>query len=357
MTNKSLLVQKQNIFKTQIQEIPLPELQEGEILFKIKQYALTSNNITYAVSGFSLKYWNFFPINETWGLVPVWGFAEVAASRCQEIAIKEQYFGYFPMSQYLIVQPNKIRPTGFSDGTVHRQGLATVYNNYEKIDDNPAYPERLKDYIPIVRPLFTTSFLLYYFLKEENFFESEQIILTSSSSKTGMALAFMLKQKQEKDGKKIIGLTSSSNVDFVKSTEYYDEVIAYSNLDQLTKRSSTIIDFAGNTELLHKLSNFLDEHLKYISLIGLTDWQAYKGFKELPKAKFFFAPNYVSQRFKEWGMEKTLQLIAKALYVFIQDSRKVLKLEYVTDFKELESLFVEMVKGNVNPKKAYMVSL
>ena len=44
-----------------------------------------------------------------------------------------------------------------------------------------------------------------------------------------MGLAFMLKKNQEDDGKRIVGLTSPGNLEFVKNTGYYDEVIAYND--------------------------------------------------------------------------------------------------------------------------------
>ena len=42
-------------------------------------FALTTNNITYAVFGAAMQYWDFFPTADpdVWGCVPVWGFAEV----------------------------------------------------------------------------------------------------------------------------------------------------------------------------------------------------------------------------------------------------------------------------------------
>lgn len=355
MTNKSLLVQKQNIFKTQIEELTIPELQEGEILFKIESYALTSNNVTYAVSGFTLKYWNFFPVDETWGRVPVWGFATVVASKCEGVEEGEECYGYFPMSEYLVVQPVKVRPHSFSDGVAHRQGLAAIYNSYERVKAYPMAPGPLKDYLPIIRPLFATSFLIYYFLRDEKFFDSEQIVLTSASSKTGLALAYMLKQNHEKDAKKIVGLTSARNVEFVEGTGYYDEVLAYEDLEKLNQVATCVVDFAGNTALLHSINDTLGDNLKYFSLVGLTDWKGYKGFKELPKSKFFFAPNHIARRYKEWGAEKTAQLLTSVMWGFIQDIEKGMTLEYVNNFEGLEKLFVEMVKGEVNPSIGYII--
>jgi hypothetical protein len=60
---------------------------------------LTTNNITYAAFGDALGYWQFFPTGEAgWGHMPVWGFADVAASQAPGIEPGERFFGFFPAS-------------------------------------------------------------------------------------------------------------------------------------------------------------------------------------------------------------------------------------------------------------------
>ena len=43
--------------------ITLPErdLDDGEVRFRLDSFSFTSNNISYALYGDRLKYWNFFP--------------------------------------------------------------------------------------------------------------------------------------------------------------------------------------------------------------------------------------------------------------------------------------------------------
>lgn len=70
-------------------EIPV-DLQpaDGEVVARVDVAALTSNNVTYAVHGGPpLFYWNFFPASDTdWGVVPVWGYATITASRAAHLA-------------------------------------------------------------------------------------------------------------------------------------------------------------------------------------------------------------------------------------------------------------------------------
>ena len=61
-------------------EMQLPgaaALPDEALLIKVDRFALTANNITYAVLGDQLKYWQLFPAPENFGNIPVWGFGEV----------------------------------------------------------------------------------------------------------------------------------------------------------------------------------------------------------------------------------------------------------------------------------------
>jgi hypothetical protein len=46
------------------------------------QFSLTANNVSYGATGLTLKYFDFFPAEDsTWGRIPVWGIGEVVVSR------------------------------------------------------------------------------------------------------------------------------------------------------------------------------------------------------------------------------------------------------------------------------------
>src|SRR4249920_1934332 len=71
---------------------------DGEALLRVDTFALTANNVTYAVLGDFLQYWKFFPGSEEgWGRVPVWGFADVVASRAEGVEEGARLWGYLPM--------------------------------------------------------------------------------------------------------------------------------------------------------------------------------------------------------------------------------------------------------------------
>lgn len=359
MKNKTLQINKSNLFQSKINEADTGSLEEGEILFKINKFALTTNNITYAVTGSQLNYWNFFPTNEEgWGIIPSWGFAEVLESKADDIQIGEKVYGYFPMASHLKIKAGNINEHSISDITAHRQPMAAIYNTYNRLGMDIKHPAYIQDYMPIFRPLFATSFLNYEYLKSKDFFDANRVLITSASSKTGLGLAFMLYENKAVDHKKIIGLTSSKNVDFVKSTGFYDEVLSYDELPQRLEKTPTIIvDMAGNASLLSSIYSYLNEDLKFISKIGLTDWTAASAEEKIPVAKFFFAPTFAGIFFKQYGAKEANKMIVKKMFSFIENAKGWVSIEELTSFEGLEERYLEILKGEVDPSKGCLVCL
>ena len=81
---------------------------------------MTANNVTYAAMGEGMKYWDFFPAPEGFGIVPVWGHAHVAASNVEGFAVGERVYGYLPMASHLVVSPGAVKP-----GSFHRYRAAS----------------------------------------------------------------------------------------------------------------------------------------------------------------------------------------------------------------------------------------
>ncbi len=355
--NQTFRVEKANIYQVESTQAELKVLQVGEVRLAIDKYALTTNNITYAVSGFKLKYWNFFPSEEPYGIIPVWGYGTVVDSKHAEVKIGERYYGYFPMASFCTVSPAKVKTFGFSDGAAHRQEMAPVYNQYLRVESESAQDPAVDNYTPIIKPLFATSFLIYQFLKSQAFLNAEQVVITSASSKTSLALAFNLRQQSAADGKSIIGLTSSRNAEFVQGTGYYDAVFTYEDYPSIDSKKTVVVDMSGNHALLQNLSEFLGEQIQHIALVGLTDWKAAGKFSNIPNTQFFFAPNHFKTFYQEYGAERANQMLNEALIGFINDMKSLTQLEFITDMDSLSKLYLEMVDGKVDPKKGYLVKI
>ena len=116
------LVDRKDIRETRIEESEPPELEAGQALLEVDSFGLTANNVTYAVFGDAMSYWDFFPAPEGWGRVPVWGFADVSESRAEGLESGTRVYGYLPPSSHLVVTP-AADPQRVRDRTEHRRSL------------------------------------------------------------------------------------------------------------------------------------------------------------------------------------------------------------------------------------------
>ena len=78
-----LAVDRDDLARTTLLEQAVPEVGDGDALLRVDRVGVTANNVTYAVLGKAFRYWDFFPTAPGWGVVPLWGFAEVVASAAE----------------------------------------------------------------------------------------------------------------------------------------------------------------------------------------------------------------------------------------------------------------------------------
>ena len=148
------------------------------------------------------------------------------------------------------MQPGKVSAAGFHDAAAHRQELHSLYNGYTFINSDPSFALHT-DLQPVLRPLFTTSFLIDDFLDDEDFFDADQVLLLSASSKTALGTAYCLKQR---GGITVVGLTSSGNQAFTESTKFYDIVHTYDAIEAMDKNVKTVVvDMSGNAAVIDML--------------------------------------------------------------------------------------------------------
>ena len=74
-------------------------LKDGEVRLSIENFALTSNNISYALGGDFLDYWGFFPTEAGWGRLPAMGYGIITESKNDAIPVGGRYFGFFPVGK------------------------------------------------------------------------------------------------------------------------------------------------------------------------------------------------------------------------------------------------------------------
>src|SRR3954471_3501597 len=117
------LIKRDDLRQCRVAESEPPPPAAGEALLRISTFGLTANNITYAVMGEAMSYWDFFPAEDGWGRVPMWGFGEVEASEADGVEVGTRVYGYLPPSSQLLVRPKSANGNGFVDGSPHRAAL------------------------------------------------------------------------------------------------------------------------------------------------------------------------------------------------------------------------------------------
>lgn len=355
-----LIINKADIREFKFIKLEPEDLADGQVRLVLDSFAFTANNITYAATGHSFKYWQFFPSQEGWGKLPVWGFASIAESKHAELKVGERIYGYFPLATELVVTASKVSKGGFYDAAEHRQDLNPVYNSYVRTHASEGFSVEHNHLNALLRPMFMTSFMIDDQLEDNAFFEAEDIIMSSASSKTALGTAFLLKKNRaERKPYKLIALTSKGNKSFVESLNYYDQVLTYDELAKLeSDRRAAYIDFAGNAQLRKDIHNHYADKLKHSSMIGLAHWQQAGKREALPgvKPSFFFAPAQIQKRMKDWGREGYQSKLNEAWLGFIETAATWLDVTEGQGEAAISQVYTAMLNNSADPKKGYILS-
>jgi hypothetical protein len=360
MKSTDFVVTRNDLQQCQTIETQLPDadaLPDDALLVKVDRFAFTANNVTYAVLGDQLKYWQLFPAPDNFGIIPVWGFGDVIASRHPGVAEGERLFGYFPMASHLVIDAADVTKRGLRDAAPHRQGVAPVYNAYARVTGDPAYVGRRGDYRALLRPLFMLSFLVDDFLAESEFFGAGSVMLSSASSKAAFGLAHLLHTTRK--GITVVGLTSTTNAGFVKTLGCYDQTVVYDEVTSLPVAPAAFVDFAGNSALRSTLHRHLGEQMKYSGLIGLTHRGAPDNEVSLPGAKpsWFFAPDQIRKRAKEWGPGGIEARFANAWSSFEPKLDRWLTVTEGRGPAAVNQVYLDTLAGRIPPQQGCMLSL
>ncbi len=355
------IVDKADLRQGRFVDAPLPGLQPGEVLLRVDSFAFTANNITYAELGERMAYWQFFPADagnggaDGWGSIPVWGFADVVASRHDAVREGERIYGYLPMATHLLVQPDRVNPGSFVDACVHRQKLPPAYNLYTRCAGDPSYRRDEEALYALLRPLFITSFLIDDFFADENFFGVSSVLLSSASSKTAFALAWLLHRRRLVE---VIGLTSPGNRGFVESLGCYDRATLYDGIAGLPHLPAAFVDFAGSAAVRVAVHQHYREDMKYSCAVGMSHRDHNPPGKGLPGAKpvFFFAPDRLRKRAEDWGRDGLSQRVAAAWADFVPAAKTWLKI-IRGNRAAVAGVYAATLNGKVRPEEGHILSL
>ncbi len=356
MKNSILEVSRADHGQTRLVEEDLADLEPGQIRLRIDRFALTANNITYAVAGDMLGYWDFFPTDEGWGRVPAMGWADIVESAHPDHPEGGRYYGWLPMAQYVTITAAKVRD-GLRDDGDHRDAHAAVYRSYVDVQHDPWYEAGAdaEDRHALLRGLFLTGFLADEFFADDSYFGAEQVVVLSASSKTAIGYA---QRAATRDGLSVVAVTSAGNLDFVTGLDPYDTVVTYDAVDTIAQVPSVLIDMAGNGGVRAAVHEHLEDNLRYSMTVGMS----HHGSPPVnvtagPAPQMFFAPTEVARRGEEWGAEEYGSRTTQALTEFVAASRGWLTVEDNRGPEGARQTWAAVYDGEVAPSVGRIVSL
>lgn len=340
---------------------PLDPVDPGCARLEVEAFGLTSNNITYAVFGEAMQYWDFFPAAGpeagAWGRLPVWGFATVAESRAADVPEGTRLFGYLPLGRSLVVQPVRIDPTGFSDGVEHRQGLPGVYNRYAQVEADPLHRADREAQQMLLWPLFVTSFVIDDFLDDHQLFGAATVVVSSASAKTSLGAAFLL---AERPGVEVVGLTSPDNVAFARQVGCYHDVLTYDQVSALPAVPTVYVDVAGRRDVQAAVHTHLGDSLRHSMVVGDTHWEstaAPTGPLPGPRPRFLFAPDQIAKRRRDWGRDGFEAKVGTAWQRFITWTDRWLVVEQVEGPDAVQATVADLLDGRIDPRVGHVCRL
>ncbi|HEV2811839.1 MAG TPA: DUF2855 family protein [Solirubrobacteraceae bacterium] len=302
----------------------------GDGNVRIDRFALTANNVTYAVMGDTLDYWSFFGASEGgWGRVPVWGVGEV-------VETGEWIYGYFPMSSQATMRLDE----RLFERSEHRSGLPATYNRYVRVTpDTPHLDEML-----LLRPLFGTSFLLSDFLSGDD----ATVVLGSASSKTAYGLAFLLDRP-------VVGLTSARNREFAESLGVYDRVLTYDEVEALRGEAVVYVDMSGDGSVREALHAAAD--VRRDVAVGATHWDRIGSGSGGAQPEFFFAPSHIEKMAADLGAAEMQRRMGEAWNALAARVGDWMQVERGSGPDEVQRVWRSLVDGDVDPRRGHVLTL
>ena len=336
-TSWAIDIDRDDITQARLVSDPATPLVAGQVRVHIDSYAMTANNITYAVFGNPAGlfgndqgYWDFFAEPNEPGRLPVWGFATVTVG--------------------------KAGPGGFTDVTPRRTTLPPIYNQYQRIEALPDYRAADHDYWPVFRPLFLTGWLIADQFEDEGDYGAQQILIASASSKTAIGLGFALKQRADRP--ETIGLTSAANIEALAAQGIYDRVISYDQIMTLNAATpAALVDMAGNGAVTRVVHSHFGSQLLASIIVGKSHWDAQADVEGLPgpERQGFFAPGRSQKRIADWGGAVFGQKIAEAWLAFMDIAPRLASVDKRSGGDAALAAYREMLSGQADPRTGIVV--
>ena len=360
MTGTTLQVARDDIRATCIITVDDVALTPGQVRVSIDRFALTANNVTYAVAGDTIGYWNFYPGDGRWGQVPCWGLGNIVESAHPDLPVGERLYGFFPMASDVVLTLDRVRPDQATETSSHRRDLPATYNHYSRTASEPPELSEIDNERCIFFPLFATSYLLYDFLVDNNAFGATTVVVGSASSKTAFGMAKLLKDDPALTVR-MVGITSPGNAAFTESLDAYDDVITYGKEAELNAAESVAyVDMSGDARLTSALHHHYGDSLRLSLAVGATHWEAFgTNPQDLPgpAPEFFFAPAQIQKRDAEWGRGEVMRRATDAMLSLVAGVAGGVRIRHVSDTAILQDTWSALVDNKLSASEAIIASI
>lgn len=360
----TIAIDRDDIRSAKVELLADAPLADGQIEVAITSYAMTANNITYAALGKPMGlfgndqgYWDFFSAPGGPGHLPVWGFATVTASKADDIAVGDEFYGYFPMASHAVLTIGKAGPNGFTDITPHRTTLPSIYNQYQRVTALGDYRAGHRPLWPIFRPLFLTGWLIADQLEDEGDYGTAQILIASASSKTAICLGFAQARRSGARAQ-TVGLTSLTSVAGLARRGVYDAVMGYDDISALDPGvPSVLVDMAGNGAVTAAVHQHFGDALKASIMVGKSHWDASTDQAALPgpQRQGFFAPARAQKRVADWGGAEFGRRMAEAWLAFMDIAPSLATPDQRQGSAAALAAYQEMLGGKADPTTGILI--
>ena len=321
---------------------------EGEVLFEVEKFTFSANNVTYALLGESLRYWDIFPAEPGWGRIPVWGYLRVVSSGVTGVEVGQRAYGFCPMATHVTLRPDRIGRSTFSEGSPSRAGLSSVYSVYSWAGADP-----YEDALLVLSPTFWLSFTLDDYLARHAD-QARTVVVTSASSKATIGLAHLLTRR----GVSVAGLTSRGRAAFVRSLPVYDQVLAYDEIESLPADAAAVVDFAGDARLRDRIDRHLGRRSELLIAGGTHgDALALAASPPTDRTVVFSTPQVIPQLAREQGWAVLDQRFRAALGNFAADASSWLEILRHRGLEGAAEVYQQVLSNAGSPAEAHLIEM
>lgn len=231
----------------------------------------------------------------------------------------------------------------------------------------------------IYRPLFWTSFWCEDWLNSTAYRGARHVLISSASSKTAFCLTYVMKKRLADQGGgaqgiRIVGLTSTRNVEFTKSLRLYDEVLEYDALGSARALQGNerwlYVDVTGNDSLNERVfAQFAPGRLGAAIQLGLTNLSPSDPSRASSKLtkntsltsaassahtahtlEMFFLPEWLAVRGKALSGAQITALQDSAWGALMQDGAAWIAIRHVRGGSAVKGAYEEIARGGLGPQ-------